>query len=325
VLVHQILALTLQFGAVSRERCWELLAVVPDFAGISRAEFDALVEHLITAGFLFVSGGLLSMGDEAERVFGRQNFMELYAVFTTPQLYRVTTATGYVVGSLEQAFVDTLVEAMSSFLLGGHAWTVDHVNHHERTVHVTLAPRGTKPSWGGFAPQLLGFDVCQQIAALLRSDTTIPYIDAASQDALAAYRQDIGSLLRRPGLCLQVGPEEALWWTFAGGRINHTLKYGLQLQQDWRAVPDNFRLRIVGGGLSCATLENSIDCLSTDGFWHDPTNQRRLLAKLPAYRLSKFQRALPERYALEMIRDYMLDIPGALRWLRSERGRGIQA
>jgi ATP-dependent Lhr-like helicase len=258
------------------------------------------------------------MGDEAERVFGRKNFMELYAVFTTPQLYRVKTTTGYVVGSLEQAFVDTLVEEMSSFLLGGQAWTVDHVNHHERTVNVSLAPRGTKPSWGGFAPQLLGFEVCQQIAELLRSDTTIPYIDAASQDALDAFRQDIGSLSRCPGFRIRLGPDEALWWTFAGGRINHTLKYGLQLQEDWRVVTDNFRLKIAGDGLSFATLENVIDVMSTNHFWSDPTNQRRLLARLPEYRLSKFQRALPECYALEMIRDHLLDIPGAVEWLQTK-------
>jgi 3-(3-hydroxy-phenyl)propionate hydroxylase len=34
------------------------------------------------------------MGDEAERIFGRKNFMELYAVFTTPQLYTVKSKDG---------------------------------------------------------------------------------------------------------------------------------------------------------------------------------------------------------------------------------------
>ena len=33
VLVHQLLALTLQFGAISPERCWEQLTTVPDFSG----------------------------------------------------------------------------------------------------------------------------------------------------------------------------------------------------------------------------------------------------------------------------------------------------
>src|SRR5205807_4904762 len=66
-----------------------------------------------------------------------------------PQLYKIKTETGYVVGSLEQAFVDKLSEEVSAFLLGGQAWTVVHVNHQERTVVVALAPRGMKPSWSG--------------------------------------------------------------------------------------------------------------------------------------------------------------------------------
>ena len=69
--------------------------------------------------YLFSAGGLLSMGGQAERVFGRKNFMELYAVFSSPVLYKVQTKAGYIIGSLEQAFVDKLVPGMSSFLLGG--------------------------------------------------------------------------------------------------------------------------------------------------------------------------------------------------------------
>ena len=42
VLVHQLLAMALQYGAISAERCWEQLSRVPDFRGIARAELDAL-------------------------------------------------------------------------------------------------------------------------------------------------------------------------------------------------------------------------------------------------------------------------------------------
>ena len=63
------------------------------------------------------------------------------------------------VGSLEQNFVDSLVEQMTSFLLGGRAWMVQAINHTERIVAVKLAPRGKKPSWGGFLPQVLGFEL----------------------------------------------------------------------------------------------------------------------------------------------------------------------
>lgn len=40
-----------------------------------------------------------------------------------------------------------------------------------------------------------------------------------------------------------------------------------------------------------------------------------MLARLPGYRLSKFQDCLPEPFALEMIEAYLLDVDGTVRWL----------
>lgn len=82
------------------------------------------------------------MGLKAEKVYGRKNFLELYAVFSSPVLYRVSTQAGRDIGSLEQDFVDRLVEEMSSFLLGGRAWTVERVSHEDRVVVVREAPAG---------------------------------------------------------------------------------------------------------------------------------------------------------------------------------------
>ncbi len=316
VLVHQLFALTLQFGAISPERCWEQLSVVPDFSGINSTEFERLLKHLIAENFLFISGGLLSMGEKAEKIFGRKNFMELYAVFSSPLLYKVMTEAGYVVGSLEQTFVDKLVTEMSSFLLGGRAWTVIHINYKERIVRVVPAPGGKKPTWGGFAPQLLSFEICQQIANILQSDNPIPYIDATAQTALDEYRTDLGSLLSRSERSIKIEPDRALWWTFAGGQINHTLKYGIQFQEDWKIVSDNFGLKIEGSRLSPKSLYAAIAKMSTDDFWNDSSSKHFIRSQLPEYRLSKFQIALPEDYCSEMISDYLLDIPGTVRFLQ---------
>jgi hypothetical protein len=36
--------------------------------------------------------------------------------------------------------------------------------------HRRARARGKKPTWGGFIPQFLGFDLCQQIREVLTSD-----------------------------------------------------------------------------------------------------------------------------------------------------------
>ncbi len=256
------------------------------------------------------------MGEQAERAFGRKNFMELYAVFSSPQLYKVQTKASYTVGSLEQSFVDKLVPEISSFLLGGRAWIVDHINHDMRSVQVSAAPRGKKPSWGGFAPQLLSFKVCQQIAATIQSQDPIPYIDPIAQAALDEYRADLQPMLGKTGI--QFEGDRAVLWTFAGGQINHTLKYGLQFHHDWKIVSDNFKLKIEGDSLGAATLNLSLKQLSNIEFWNHSTLQEYIQSQLPQYRLSKFQQALPDLYSLEMIQNYLLDIPSAVSFLEGQ-------
>jgi ATP-dependent Lhr-like helicase len=315
VLVHQLLALTLQFGAISPERCWDQLSKVPDFRAVSRAEFDTTVEHMKKEEFLFESGGLLSMGPMAERRFGKKNFLELYAVFSSPVLYRVVTAAKRDLGSLEQDFVDRLVEQMSSFLLGGRAWTVERVSHEDREVVVREAPGGSKPSWGGYIPQHLGFELCQKMKRIITDTVRYPYVDEPGSKQIEQRREDLGELLRRPGHAVQLDGCVARWWTFAGGRVNHTLKYGFEILEGWKCVADNFQLRIEGDGVGHESVRRAIGRMGTESFWTGPDARRAVLTRLPAYRLSKFQDCLPEPFALEMIERYLLDVPRTVAWL----------
>lgn len=315
VLVHQLLALTLQHGAISAQRCWEHLSRVPDFRAITRPELDETVEHMKKEDFLFEAGGLLSMGQKAERVFGKKNFLELYAVFSSPVLYRVVTTGGRDLGSLEQSFVDRLVEDMSSFLLGGRAWTVERVGHDDRVVVVREAPGGRKPSWGGFVPQHLAFELCQKMKQVLTETGRFPYVDEPGSKHLDDRREDLGDLLRRAGHAVQLDGSVARWWTFAGGRINHTLKYGFEVAAGWKVVADNVQLRIEGDGVGHESVRAAIGKMATMAFWDTPEVRRAVLARLPGYRLSKFQDCLPERFALEVIESYLLDVGGTVRWL----------
>ena len=321
--VHQLFALTLQFGGIGRERAWEQLSRVPDFSGISREEYDAVIDSMLQRSYLYESGGLLSLGERAEKVYGRKNFMELYAVFSTPLYYRVLKAGGQEIGSLEQSFVDDLVPEMTSFLLGGRAWLVSEIQHSNRVVLVHPAPRGKKPSWGGFAPKLLGLEICQRVRRMLVEEDEISYLSEDAAAALRGYREDFRELLRRAGHALQLDEQAARWWTFAGGRINQTLRYALQETQGWKIVADNFHLRIEGDGITHGTVERAILELTSPGFWTDLARWERIIASLPPYRLSKFQPALPARFQQEMVGRYLLDLEGTQRFLGVGREAGM--
>ena len=58
--------------------------------------------------------------------------------------------------------------------------------------------------------------------------------------------------------------------------------------------------------------------MATAAFWDEPDTRRAVLTRLPAYRLTKFQDCLPERFALEVVENFLLDVPGTVRWLAAD-------
>ena len=311
VLIHQLLAMALATNGVRPEDVWTHLSGLPDFRGIEREEFDRLIAWMIEDESLLLSSGLLSLGPKAERRFGRRNFMELFAVFSTPKSYAVMTTSGQPVGSLTQEFVDSLVESVSSFLLGGRAWAVHQVNHDDRRVFVFPAPVGKQPSWGGFLPQFLGYDLCRQILKVLTSTEQYTYLEDQARVVLNEEREKLGHFLDAERGGIDGDSLELRWWTFAGGRINSTLRYALAfIEPTWTFIPDNFVIHIRGGSPTSAWLGEAIRQIAHPSFWSNEELLASIAGSLPNYRLTKFQPLMPEWVEKEILQNHLLDIPG---------------
>lgn len=311
VLVHQSLAMALSKEGVRPREIWQRLSKVPDFSGISTEEYKALIQHLIAEDYLYATGGLVTLGDKAERIYGRKNFMELYAVFSSPQNYRVETRSGKDLGTLDQAFVDRLEVGLSAVLLAGRSWTVWSIDHRYRRIKVAPSAGGKRPRWGGYIPQFLSFELCREMRALLCSDQDFPYLHPSARDKLEDKREQLGSLLRSSSLGFEVESGFVSWWTFAGGRVNNTLKLALPEIGIKKVSADNFCLNFQYFGHDDFT--DRLLSLSEESFWRRDDVLRGIRARLPAYRLSKFQDALPLSAQREVLEQYLLDVPGACR------------
>lgn len=326
VLIHQLLALSLATDGttstgVTAEDAWAQLCRVPDFRDIRRDEFDRLLDWMLQDESLRLASGRLVLGRKAERKFGRRNFMELYATFSSPATYTVQTTAGQPLGTLNQDFVDRLVDDVSCFLLGGRPWAVIRVQHKDRRVLVTPAPRGREPTWGGFLPQFLSKEVCQQILHVLTSDEAYSYLEGEAAAVLAAERERMRPFLRPHVGGIVAGHDEIRWWTFAGGRINATLRYALELlDDDWKVIPDNYVVRVYGKDLTHDSFHRAIAPLRTPVFWEDDALWSGVIANLPNYRLSKFQPLMPSWVEREVVTGYLLDVDGARGWVA--RGAG---
>ena len=315
VLVHQLLAMSLAADGVPPEEAWSHLCQVPDFKGIIKEEFRRLVDWMVKDSSFVRASGRLVLGPKAERSFGRRNFMDLYAVFQSPRSYLVITPAGKELGTLSQGFVDRLVDGVSCFLLSGRPWVVLQIRHDDRRVLVEPAPHGRMPTWGGFLPQFLGQTLCKKVRDVLTSNENYGYLEKAAAMALEAEREDLAAAASTRGAIEDAG-DELRWWTFAGGRINTTLRHALEATgATWTITTDNFGITLRGDDLSLATLRQFVHKISEPGFWENDKLWEEVAKSLPSYRLSKFQPLMPDWVEREMIAAYLLDVVGAQRWL----------
>lgn len=114
--------------------------------------------------------------------------------------------------------------------------------------------------------------------AVLTSDDDYPFLDGGAKAALAQWRDELGELLRRDIEPMQYDGDAVTWWTFAGGRINQTLKYAIEWKEGWKVVPDNFSVRVQGDGVRLETVRSVVRELSDPGFWADPQTRRKLMS-----------------------------------------------
>ncbi|HQY63945.1 MAG TPA: DEAD/DEAH box helicase, partial [Polyangiaceae bacterium] len=89
VLAHQVMALILQEGGISRHRLLPWIEAAYPFSSVRAERLHELVDTMVERGILYEADGLLSLGQRGEKLYGRKNFFELYAVFTAPPVLRV--------------------------------------------------------------------------------------------------------------------------------------------------------------------------------------------------------------------------------------------
>ena len=113
--------------------------------------------------------------------------------------------------------------------------------------------------------------------------------------------------------------DEVFWWTFAGGRINATLRYALELVGgDWKIIADNYYVKFRGENLNLGLIRSAIAELRNADLWENEKIWNDIAASLPSYRLSKFQTLMPPWIEREIVAKYLLDMSGARRWLLGE-------
>jgi ATP-dependent Lhr-like helicase len=276
VMAQQTLCQVIQSGALPYPK---LVSFLRNYSG--------LLDTLLDRGFLHQDAMLLSIGPEAQRLWGGRNYMELLSVFDTPELYSVFA------GNQELGVLHALSFRRENaiVLLGGRSWRVTSVDPKHRTAHVEPAEDlPGRSTWLG-SSQGLSFEICQAMREALRGSAATLSRRAIEQIELLMAQGTTDP----DGTILRSNKTGCEWWTYAGLKANAALVQRF-------ALPASFDSLTVRARCSPIELKRALDRSPQD---RDPEID-------PRFR-PKFAECLSEHHLTLFARARLYDWPDAER------------
>ena len=241
LVAQQAMAIVLQTGGVGIDACQAKVGAL--FPELPASGIQEVLSHMCATDILSLNDGLLGIGVRGEKLYGRQNFLDLLSSFASPLQLSVrygATNLGYIDPIVLRASTDDL----PALLLGGHSWHVTNVEWDKRIVWVEPAHTTGKARWIG-SSRALGFELCQAIKRVL-SDGEVPVsLSKRAVEKFSLLREAFPQMSASNSTIEHLGNGLARWWTFAGGRANWLIAY--LLRQDGHGVRfDDFCLETKG-------------------------------------------------------------------------------
>lgn len=290
VLAHQAIALAMQERGVPAASWWEWVEGCAAFSEISPAERFALIRHMLASEILVEIDARLVLGPRGERLYGARNFLELYAVFSSPRVLKVLHGQQEV-GVVDAFFLQDREREVANFVLGGRPWHVLGVDWRGGTCAVEPAREGAYPRWFG-RPVLLSRALCQAIRDVLTGDFVRESWSKRAAEVIAGQRA-AHTFLSDGGAPLIAEHDGRLrWWTHVGGAGNRVLTRMLEGALGERVTAGNLNVVISGDAArSEVAVRQAIDALAKRA----PLNWGEVVrfADPSGSRISKFQPCLP--------------------------------
>lgn len=299
VLAQQLIGLSMQERGVPIDAWWSQLKGCAAFSDLSASERLAIAQHMAAVGILTEVDHRYVLGDLGLTLYGARNFLELYAVFSTPRDLRVMHG-AQEIGLVDAFFLQDEDRRSAAFVLAGRAWRIVNVNWKGGTCEVEPAEQGAFPRWFG-SPRLLSRALCQAMREVLVGAFARPWWSKRASAVLNQLREAHLFLHDEPAPLTEVADGSIRWWTYAGGRGNRLLAAALQDRLGEKVTAGNDVIRVSGdAGRSLVAVRAAIRELA-DGpelTWADAARWTDAGANA---RVSKFQPCLPPIIERELV------------------------
>ena len=290
ILAHQAIALSMQEQGSASHGWWSWLEGCLAYRDVSVVERESIVHHMIDNDILVEADARLVLGARGERLYGARNFLDLYAVFSTPRVLRVMHGQSEV-GVVDASFLQDKEQRSPNFVLAGRAWRIAGVDWKGGTCAVEPADVGSYPRWFGL-PVSLERSLCQAMRRILTSEESDPSWSKRAIAQLQLQRES-HAFLHDSSAPIEEGSDgRCRWWTFGGGAGNRVLAGILELELGERVSSGNTFITFSNGAAaSVVAIRRAIDLLAARPLtWEDAS---RLVDSNQRSRISKFQPCLP--------------------------------
>lgn len=300
LVAQQLLAVTLQQQRIG-DQLWS-----EQWNGLAPFDRSArpVLRHLVAEGFLDEDDGLLFVGPEAERRFGRRHFIELTASFTAPPQFTVLSGRTEI-GQMDPSVLTEERPGPRRLLLGGRSWQVTFIDWGRKRVFVEPADGGGVAKWTGGSLVGLSFALTRAMREVLLGADPPVSLTRRAELCLATWREEEAPEIVDPGgtLVARQGGD-VRWWTWAGYRANATLAATLSPITDPVQRPTDCYVRL-REDLTLDMWRASREATDGGRVLVLPDVDRRAVQGL------KFSAALPERLAVATVAARLADFEGA--------------
>ena len=313
IFAQQLLALALQEGRIGRATWREWLGEMPAFHAMASEHLDDIIEFMLTRGMLYEDGGMMSMGVEGERAFGRRHFMELMSVFTSEPLFSVQH------GRTELGLVHPLSfqvrrDGPVVLLLAGRSWEVTHVDWDRRVAYVKVSTETGRSRWIGQGLPLR-FDHCRAIRRVLDEGTIGVRLSERARIRLDEIGEEFSWVDADTTAMVRDRNGASRWWTFAGFRANTALGELIGTLRLPTAREDSLSIRL-RDGVGAEELKRRLDAVKAE------TTAGAFPVTDDAVDSLKFSACLPRKLADRTLRERSSD-PDAVRTCLHEPMRQV--
>ena len=237
IFFHQLLSSTFEKGRVHAKELYNELKGCYAFSDISYEDCKNQLKFMEEQEFVDINHGYVSLGYNFEKIFGKRNFMEFFAVFYPSHEYKIFEGRTEI-GNLDVSFATTLKKD-AEFVLAGKLWKVTSVNHDNYKINVIKMPNAKTvvPSWFSDGPPL-PYLISRKVYDILLGDFDRSYL----KDFKKGTDENIMEMITKAsnygfskGLIpanIDAKSGEVTIYTFAGDKANKLLMKMFNLYHD---------------------------------------------------------------------------------------------